>query len=149
MRQGSCEGLPCEQLAHESVLGLGSQSAGLSLSSAALGLGLDHHQRAPDLEGQPLGIDQVAHHLAELGDQIALRFDEPSAGISGPVVTIGGAVLILAWAVVPMLAYGKGVRAGVDLGTRRSFACIAQTVCEYLGVPVQLDGKSFLKEILR
>lgn len=48
-----------------------------------------------------------------------------------------------------MLAYGKGVRAGVDLGTRRSFACIAQTVCEYLGVPVQLDGKSFLKEILR
>ena len=37
---------------------------------------------------------------------IALRFDEPSAGISGPVVTIGGAVLILAWAVVPMLAYG-------------------------------------------
>ena len=50
---------------------------------------------------------------------------------------------------VPMLAYGKGVRAGVDLGTRRSFACIAQTVCEYLGVPVQLDGKSFLKEILR
>ena len=50
---------------------------------------------------------------------------------------------------VPMLAYGKGVRAGADLGTRRSFACIAQTVCEYLGVPVQLDGKSFLKEILR
>ena len=37
---------------------------------------------------------------------IALRFDEPSAGISGPVITLGGSVLVLAWIVVPMFAYG-------------------------------------------
>lgn len=43
---------------------------------------------------------------------------------------------------VPLLALGAGVRAGVDLGTRRSFSCVAQTVCDYLGVPAQLDGES-------
>ncbi len=51
---------------------------------------------------------------------------------------------------VPLLAYGAKVKAGVDLGTRMSFACIAQTVCEYLGVDAAgLAGTSFLKEILR
>lgn len=50
---------------------------------------------------------------------------------------------------VPMLAFGPGLRRGVDLGTRRSFACIAQTVCEYLGADASgLAGQSFLQEIL-
>lgn len=48
---------------------------------------------------------------------------------------------------VPLLAYGKGLRAGVDLGTRHSFACVAQTVCAYLGVPCRLAGNSLLEEI--
>ena len=50
---------------------------------------------------------------------------------------------------VPMLAFGSHVREGVNLGTRRSFGCIACTVCDYLGVPAKLDGTSFLNEILR
>lgn len=51
---------------------------------------------------------------------------------------------------VPMLAAGACVRAGADLGTRRSFACIAQTVCEYLGVCAEhLAGESFFGEITR
>ncbi len=50
---------------------------------------------------------------------------------------------------VPMLAFGPGLRRGVDLGTRKSFACIAQTVCEYLGADASgLAGQSFLPEIL-
>ena len=49
---------------------------------------------------------------------------------------------------VPMLAFGGRVRPGTDLGTRRSFASIARTVCEYLDVPCGLQGESFLKEIL-
>ena len=49
---------------------------------------------------------------------------------------------------VPMLIYGTPVKAGVDLGTRLSFACIAQTICDYLEVPATLSGKSFLPEIL-
>ena len=49
---------------------------------------------------------------------------------------------------VPLLVYGAKVREGVDLGTRMSFACIAQTVCEYLGVPADdLKGSSLWPEI--
>ncbi|MEG2596363.1 MAG: phosphopentomutase [Ruthenibacterium sp.] len=48
---------------------------------------------------------------------------------------------------VPMLAYGTKIKAGVDLKTMHSFACIAKTVCEYLEVPATLDGESFLREI--
>jgi len=47
---------------------------------------------------------------------------------------------------VPMLALGKGIRP-VNLGTRDSFADIAATVAELLGVPFTTDGKSFGKEI--
>ena len=48
----------------------------------------------------------------------------------------------------PMLAYGSGIRHGVDLGTRKSFADISATVLEYLGVPAgDTAGESFLGEI--
>lgn len=49
---------------------------------------------------------------------------------------------------VPLLVYGAKVREGVDLGTRMSFACIAQTVCDYLGVCGDgLKGSSLWPEI--
>lgn len=50
---------------------------------------------------------------------------------------------------VPLLAYGAKVKNGVNLGTRYSFGCIANTVCEYFGLDAQLAGKSFLTEILK
>ena len=50
---------------------------------------------------------------------------------------------------VPMLAYGAKIKQGSDLKTLHSFACIAQTICDYLKVPAILDGKSFLPDILR
>ena len=51
---------------------------------------------------------------------------------------------------VPYLVCGKGVKLGVDLGTRLCFGTIAQTVCEYLGVDASsLDGHSVLQEILK
>ncbi len=38
---------------------------------------------------------------------------------------------------------GKGVKAGMDLGTKLCFGTIAQTICEYLEVDAStLDGKS-------
>ena len=49
----------------------------------------------------------------------------------------------------PMIACGAGFKEGVDLGTRGSFADIAATVCEYLGVEANTDGESFLKAILK
>jgi len=48
---------------------------------------------------------------------------------------------------VPLLVLGKKVKP-VDLGTRGSFADIAATVTELLGVPYDTEGQSFAKEIL-
>ena len=49
---------------------------------------------------------------------------------------------------VPFLAYGPQLKAGVDLGTRTSFADIGATLADYLGIdPHGLPGESFLKLI--
>jgi len=48
---------------------------------------------------------------------------------------------------VPLLVLGKKVKP-VNLGTRTSFADIAATVTELLGVDYETPGKSFAKEIL-
>ena len=48
---------------------------------------------------------------------------------------------------VPLLILGKGVKP-VNLGTRASFADIAATVAELLGVDYDTPGKSFAEEIL-
>ena len=48
---------------------------------------------------------------------------------------------------VPVLAWGRRVRAGVNLGTRSSLSDIGQTVAENFGVTLQA-GRSFLQEIL-
>lgn len=48
----------------------------------------------------------------------------------------------------PMLAWGKKIRAGANLGTRTTFADIGATVLEYFGLENGTDGKSFLKDIL-
>ena len=50
---------------------------------------------------------------------------------------------------VPYLICGKGVKPGVDLGTRLCFGTIAHTICDYLGVDAStLDGQSVLSDIL-
>ena len=48
---------------------------------------------------------------------------------------------------VPVLAWGRSARSGVDLGTRSTLADIGQTVAENFGLELQ-TGYSFLKEIL-
>jgi phosphopentomutase len=48
---------------------------------------------------------------------------------------------------VPLLVAGKRVRAGVDLGTRRTFADLGQTLAEMFGVGPLANGTSFLQEI--
>ncbi len=49
---------------------------------------------------------------------------------------------------IPLLVNGQPVRPGVNLGTRGSFADIAQTIGEYLGLPRMKYGKSFLRDIM-
>ena len=48
---------------------------------------------------------------------------------------------------VPLLVVGKNVKP-VNLGTRKSFADVAATVAELLGVALDTPGESFAKEIL-
>ena len=48
---------------------------------------------------------------------------------------------------VPLLVLGKNVK-NVNLGTRKSFADIAATVTDLLGVEYETEGESFAKEIV-
>jgi len=50
---------------------------------------------------------------------------------------------------VPLLVYGAKIKPGVDLGVRDTFADIAQTIAEMLGVAPTSHGTSFMDEILR
>jgi phosphopentomutase len=50
---------------------------------------------------------------------------------------------------VPVLLHGAQVRAGVDLGTRDTFADLAQTLAEVFGVGPLTHGTSFLSDIVR
>src|SRR5437867_4939059 len=48
---------------------------------------------------------------------------------------------------VPLLVAGAPIRAGADLGTRRTFADVGQTLAEVFGVGQLLHGTSFLRQI--
>jgi len=50
---------------------------------------------------------------------------------------------------VPVFAIGAAVRAGVDLGVRKTFADVGQTLADLFGVHPLPHGTSFLGEILR
>jgi len=47
---------------------------------------------------------------------------------------------------VPLLAYSKSAKSGVDLGTRESLADIGQTVAKNFGLELK-DGESFLPSL--
>ncbi len=49
---------------------------------------------------------------------------------------------------VPLLALGPGLRSGVDLGTRQTFADVGATGAEGLGLPPTPAGTSFLHRLL-
>lgn len=49
---------------------------------------------------------------------------------------------------VPLLAYGLGLKEGVNLGVRGTFADIAATTLEALGAKGRLDGESFYGDIV-
>jgi phosphopentomutase len=49
---------------------------------------------------------------------------------------------------VPLIVTGRRVRGGVDLGTRRTFADVGQTLADLFGVGAIANGTSFLREIV-
>ena len=50
---------------------------------------------------------------------------------------------------VPVLVYGKPIKEGVDLGVRKTFADLGQTVSDYLGLGANFEAESFLQDILK
>ena len=48
---------------------------------------------------------------------------------------------------VPLLVYGTGIKKGVDLGTRSTFADCGQTIADLLGAGQLAFGKSFKKDL--
>lgn len=50
---------------------------------------------------------------------------------------------------VPVLAYGKKVKENTDLGVRKTFADLGQTISDYLGLGAQFEAESFLSGILK
>lgn len=48
---------------------------------------------------------------------------------------------------VPLLVYGEGLKSGVNLGTRQTFADVAATIAELLGTKYQCPGQSFAQEV--
>lgn len=50
---------------------------------------------------------------------------------------------------VPLLAFGQGLKAGVGLGTRETFADLGATVVDALGAKSPKNGQSFLRNLLK
>lgn len=50
---------------------------------------------------------------------------------------------------IPLLIYGKGIKQGVNLGTRPTYADISASVLDYFGIDNTLCGTSFLGEIYK
>ena len=48
---------------------------------------------------------------------------------------------------VPVIAYSESNKKGSNLGTRRSFADVGQTISEFFGLPALKNGESFLEKI--
>lgn len=48
---------------------------------------------------------------------------------------------------VPLIVYGKGFRRGINLGTRKTFADVGQTITDIFGLESLAIGTSFLEEI--
>ncbi len=49
---------------------------------------------------------------------------------------------------IPVLIFGKRIKS-VDLGTNAGFSDIGKTVCDYLNISAEIEGKSFLKEVIK
>ncbi|WZL83245.1 phosphopentomutase [Vallitaleaceae bacterium 9-2] len=49
---------------------------------------------------------------------------------------------------IPLLVYGKQIKAGIDLGTRETFADIGQSIADLIGVDPITEGISFKKELM-
>lgn len=50
---------------------------------------------------------------------------------------------------VPLLVFGKNLKEGINLGTRKTFADVGATIAEYFNIDERFGATSFLKDILK
>ena len=50
---------------------------------------------------------------------------------------------------VPLLVYGEKVKSGINLGVRATFSDIGKTILDYLEVAGDIQGESFLSEVVK
>jgi len=48
---------------------------------------------------------------------------------------------------VPLIVYGKNIKKGINLGTRKTFADVAATIADYMKVEYRGEGESFFNQI--
>lgn len=103
------------------------------------------HRR--NVEGYKTAIEELDERIPELLE--ALRDDDMiifTADHGNDPTYIGGDHTR---EYVPMLAYGKNVKAGVDVGIRASFADIAATISDILEIKATEHGDSFKSLIVK
>ena len=152
---------------HDIFAGIGDTEYVYNKSNAN---GLEHtdHYAAQDFEGlcfvNLVDFDMVYGHRRDI-DGYAKALSEFDAWLGGFVEKMGEDDVLMITAdhgcdpaytattdhtreYVPLLILGKNIKPG-NLGTRESFADIAATVTELLGVEYDTPGKSLAKEVLK
>jgi phosphopentomutase len=98
-----------------------------------------------DVEGYARALERFDERLPEI--QNAMRDDDLLILSADHGCDPGDASTDHTREYVPVLAWGRRARAGVDLGTLSSLADIGQTVAENFGIELQA-GESFLRQII-
>jgi phosphopentomutase len=98
-----------------------------------------------DVEGYARSLERFDHRLPEI--QQSMRDDDLLIISADHGCDPGDVSTDHTREYVPILAWGRRARAGVDLGIRSSLADIGQTVAENFGLRLRA-GKSFLQEII-
>ncbi|HXU40214.1 MAG TPA: phosphopentomutase [Blastocatellia bacterium] len=98
-----------------------------------------------DVEGYARSLEEFDARLPEL--QRAMRDDDLMIISADHGCDPGDVSTDHTREYVPVLAWGRRVRAGVNIGTRSSISDIGQTVAANFGLTLQA-GRSFLQEIL-
>jgi phosphopentomutase len=131
-----------EQSIDQTIQALKDESRGLIFSNLVDFDMLFGHRR--DTEGFARALEHFDARLPEI--EAAMRDDDLMMITSdhGNDPTFPGSDHTREYA--PLLVYGKGARAGVDLGTRDSLADIGQTIAENFEISLTA-GRSFLPEI--
>ncbi|MBV9215109.1 MAG: phosphopentomutase [Acidobacteria bacterium] len=131
-----------EQVTDQTINALNAESHGLIFSNLVDFDMLYGHRRDP--EGYAKALERFDERLPEIFD--AMRDDDLLilTADHGNDPTKGGSDHTREY--VPLLAYGKKARRGVNLGTRQSLSDIGQTIAENFGVKLA-DGVSFIDQI--